>query len=185
MIKVYVAGKLNAMAPEYLRNCHRMMRQAERLRKAGCSVFIPCLDMLMGVFTGKWNYEDYFNNSQPWLEVADAMFVCKDYKGSNGTEKEIDRAEKARIPIFFDEDELLIWAGKKEIEDGRQESGGRDQNLKRVRDRYYTSRDPAETTGELVGRVCDFSSRNPGRERVEVHDRQTTSGVSQRDAEGV
>lgn len=117
MIRVYIAGKLNDMAPDYIKNMHRMMEQAERVRKAGFSVFVPCLDILMGLVFGEWDYEDYFKNSQPWLEVSHAMLVCRrGWEYSLGTQKEIERANKANIPIFFDEQRLFEYF-KEELDD--------------------------------------------------------------------
>lgn len=113
MIRVYIAGKLNDMAPEYIKNMHRMMEQAERVRKMGFSVFVPCLDILMGLMTGEWNYEDYFQNSQPWLEVSHAMLVGHGASSSNGTKKEMERADKAGIPVFFDEQRLFDYFYKR------------------------------------------------------------------------
>jgi hypothetical protein len=153
MIRIYVAGKLNAMAPEYLRNCHKMMRQAERLRKKGFSVFVPCLDLLMGLMTGLWCYDAYFSNSQPWLEVSDAMFVCKGWQGSNGTEKEIARANELGVPIFYEEEMLLKW---KEEMDGRPQQERGDRDPQRLWAGKATTFSPLSAAGQLVERVRDL-----------------------------
>lgn len=98
--KVYVAGKLNADAVGYLHNCHKMMSTAELLKEAGYSVYVPCLDLLMGIAFGWQRYEDYFDNSQPWLEVSDALFLTPDWETSSGTIREIERAWSKDIPVF-------------------------------------------------------------------------------------
>jgi len=108
-MKIYVAGKLNADAILYIMNLHRMIKTAESVRKLGCAVFVPGLDFLMGMMFGDWNYEDYFNNSQPWLAVADAVFVGADWQTSVGTKREIETAESLGIPIFYNLKLLEQW----------------------------------------------------------------------------
>ena len=71
--RIYVAGPLNALACDYLKNVHQMMQCAEALRKKGYSVYVPALDLLMGLTFGNYEYGDYFENSQPWLDASDAM----------------------------------------------------------------------------------------------------------------
>lgn len=114
-LRVYVAGKLNdSDAVKYLRNCHRMILVAESVRRQGFSVYIPCLDFLMGMVFGDWSYEDYFDNSQPWLEVSDAVVVCPDgWEDSDGTKKEIATAERLDIPVFFSTEDLVKWRDEK------------------------------------------------------------------------
>jgi len=46
MKRVYVAGKLNSDACGYIKNVHRMIIWAEKVRKAGFAVFVPGLDFL-------------------------------------------------------------------------------------------------------------------------------------------
>ena len=98
--KVYIAGRLNDMAVDYLLNCHKMMATAEEVRKAGYSVYIPCIDYTMGMMFGWTKYEDYFDNSQPWLEVANAVFLVPGWEMSSGTRREMERADVLDIPIF-------------------------------------------------------------------------------------
>ena len=100
--RVYVAGPLNALAVEYLHNVHSMMEHAEHLRQLGFGVYVPALDLLMGLKFGYREYGDYFNNSQPWLDAADAVFVCPGSETSSGTNKELARAKARSIPVFYD-----------------------------------------------------------------------------------
>lgn len=106
MRRVYVAGKLNDNAVGYIRNCHRMIQWAEAVRKLGFSVYVPCLDLLMGLQVGVFNYDDYFNNSQPWLDVSDVVFVCPGWEDSKGTRREIERAKENGIPVYYSLAEL-------------------------------------------------------------------------------
>ena len=105
--RVYIAGPLNAMAVDYLKNVHCMMRKAEEVRRLGYAVYVPAIDLLMGIMFGDYGYEDYFENSQPFLDVCDVMFVCEGWDKSNGTLKEIDRARSKGIPRCFDVADLL------------------------------------------------------------------------------
>ena len=100
-MRVYVAGKLNDMAINYIKNMSVMMAFAEEIRKLGHAVYVPCLDFQMGLMFGDWMYDDYFNNSQQWLKVSDAVFVVPGYETSEGTNREIELAEKLGIPVCY------------------------------------------------------------------------------------
>lgn len=106
MKRVYVAGKLNDDACGYITNVHNMIIWAEKVRKLGFAVFVPGLDFLQGVVFGNWGYKDYFNNSQSWLDAADAVFLTPGWESSKGTAREIERAKSQNIPVFSDLDEL-------------------------------------------------------------------------------
>ena len=107
--KIYVAGPLNAMAVDYLNNVSNMMTEAEHLRRLGFSIYVPAIDLLMGIKFNYTDYHDYFDNSQPWLKAADAVYVCKGWENSKGTLKEIDTALENNIPVFDNPDELLKY----------------------------------------------------------------------------
>jgi hypothetical protein len=100
-MRVYIAGKLNAPACDYIKNMHKMMLLAERLRQLDFAIFVPCLDILMGLMFGTYTYKDYFNNSQEWLDASDALYVCSGWETSEGTIKEIERARFKGIPVCF------------------------------------------------------------------------------------
>jgi hypothetical protein len=108
MEKVYVAGKLNDDACGYIKNLNNMVVYANKLKKLGFAVFVPGLDFLMGVVSGEYEYEDYFDNSQAWLKVSDRMFVCPGWETSKGTLKEIKLAKKLDIPITYDLKEFEV-----------------------------------------------------------------------------
>ena len=98
--KVYIAGPLNADAVGYLKNINIMLRMAEKVRKAGYSVFVPCLDLLMGIMAGDYEYKDYFNNNMAWLEASDCVLVLPNSQNSLGTQEEIAWALSKKIPIY-------------------------------------------------------------------------------------
>jgi len=99
--RAYIAGKLNSDAVGYIGNVRAMCIEAEKVRQKGYSVFVPALDIVLGLILGWETYEDYFNNSQPWLDVSDIMYVCPDSEDSIGTNKEIARAHNIGIPVYF------------------------------------------------------------------------------------
>lgn len=107
--RVYVAGKLNGMAVDYVKNCHSMIEWAEKIRRLGFSVYVPCVDFLMGVHFGYYTYEDYFDNSQPWLAASDAVFVCPGWESSRGTKRELETAGKLGIPVFCKIEDIKEW----------------------------------------------------------------------------
>ena len=107
--RVYIAGALNGMACDYIQNLHRMIIWAGKVRKLGCSTFIPGMDFLAGLVYGCWYYEDYFNNNQAWLEVSEAMFVVPGWEKSEGTHKKIDFALDRHIPVFYALEEVQNW----------------------------------------------------------------------------
>jgi hypothetical protein len=109
--KIYIAGKLNAMACEYIQNIHKMILMAEEVRLAGFAVYTPAIDFLAGVVCGKHKYNDYFDNSQPFLECCDAVFLVPGWLKSEGTKKEIKKARKLCIPIFEDLDAMKRYFG--------------------------------------------------------------------------
>lgn len=114
MKKIYIAGKLNDNASGYIKNVHKMIKFAEQIRIQGFSVYVPAIDLLMGLVIGSYDYDDYFNNSQPWLEVSDAMFLTPGWSKSKGTLREIQRAHKFNIPTFMKISDLVEWRDKNE-----------------------------------------------------------------------
>ena len=106
--RVYIAGKLNALAPEYIKNVHKMLRVGNMVRKRGFSVFIPALDVLVGFLDGEMGYEEYFENNVEWLKVSDYMLVLPGWEDSVGTGAEIEIAKRHHVPVFFDIFSLVV-----------------------------------------------------------------------------
>lgn len=99
--RCYIAGKLNADACGYIKNMHRMAKAAKQVRDLGVAVYVPCNDFIEGLVDGNFDYRDYFENAQPWLEVSDFMYVCPGWETSEGTKKEIEFAQSLGKPVFF------------------------------------------------------------------------------------
>lgn len=104
--RIYVAGPLTGMTGDYWRNIRNMLLCAERVREKGYSVYIPGLDVLVGIMFPECDGAAMFENSQPWLDASDAMFLCPGWEKSVGTLRELDRAAQRRIPHYCDIDKL-------------------------------------------------------------------------------
>jgi hypothetical protein len=100
--KIYIAGKLNAEASDYIQNCYNMLEYAEIIEGFGCFVHIPCLDVLYGIKHGQRTYEDYVESNLKSLLECDAMFVCPDSENSKGVALERRICEKEDKPVFDD-----------------------------------------------------------------------------------
>ena len=107
MKRIYIAGKLNDDACGYIKNVHRMIKTAREVRRAGFSVYVPGLDFLEGLVDGHFEYEDYFQNSQPWLAASDAVFLVPGWETSSGTKREIELAGELGIPVFENLDQMV------------------------------------------------------------------------------
>lgn len=108
MKRIYIAGKLAADAVDYNNNRKRMLHYALKVKKAGFSVYVPCMvEQLALIDTEDWEYSDYFNNSQPWLEISDAVFLVPGWETSSGTQLEIELAKDLNIPIYDDLSKLI------------------------------------------------------------------------------
>jgi hypothetical protein len=110
ILRVYVAGKLNDMACDYITNVHILSKCAGELRRQGFSVFTPSNDLIEGLISGMMTYQDYFQNNLEWIEVSDAIFVCPyRYKESKGVLKEVEYAKTHNVPVFYDMDALIMY----------------------------------------------------------------------------
>lgn len=107
--RIYIAGKLNDMACDYIQNVHQMIIWSEKVRKLGFAVYVPGIDFVQGLIFGNWNYDDYFNNSQAWLDVSNALFVTPGWEESKGTIREIASSKARGLPVFYDLDELVKY----------------------------------------------------------------------------
>ena len=119
-LKCYVAGKLSDPTELYIQNLHKMCIWSEKVRKLGVAVYVPGIDFMLGFLYGNWTYKDYFENSQPWLEASDFVFLVPGYEDSEGTAKEITTATDVGIPVFYYIPTLKLWM-KKPVYNQRKE----------------------------------------------------------------
>jgi hypothetical protein len=106
---VYVAGALRSNIPEYIKNMHRMIKEADKVRRSGFAVIIPCEDLLRGLVCGDYDFEDYFENSYEMLTRCDAVYVIPGWEKSEGTKKEIKKAQSLNIPVYFELNNLITY----------------------------------------------------------------------------
>ena len=100
-MKIYVAGKLNDGAVDYIKHVHDMMEVAVKLREMGHAPFVPCLDVLLGFMSGKWDYEDYIGCNMPFVEVCDAILMMPSWKDSPGAIRENHEAFMKNVRIYY------------------------------------------------------------------------------------
>ncbi len=100
----YIAGALNDASCAYIQNVRNMILWADKIRALGYAVFIPGIDLLCGIACSGWKYDDYFNNSQPFLAKADIVFVCPGWENSKGTKRELETAASLGVPVYYGDD---------------------------------------------------------------------------------
>jgi len=103
---IYIAGALRADVPTYISNCSKMIKTAEKVRRQGYAVYIPCLDLIQGLVMSDLSFSDYFDNSAEVLTRCDAVFLCEGWESSKGTQHEIEIAGSLNIPVFESIDDL-------------------------------------------------------------------------------
>jgi hypothetical protein len=111
MKRVYVAGPYSAdNVITVLDNIREGQRMATRVLLAGYAPFCPFIDFHFSLMLRegeKLDVNDYYEYSNAWLEVSDAMLVLPGYERSKGTKAEIKIAKKFSIPIYFDFKDLI------------------------------------------------------------------------------
>jgi hypothetical protein len=109
MKRIYIAGKYD---DENIISCLANIRQgiemAVKLAANGYAVYCPFLDFLFALVRGgaELDKQDFQKNSMAWVEVSDALLILDNWRTSNGTKREIARAEQLLIPIFYNIHEL-------------------------------------------------------------------------------
>jgi len=122
MKRVYVAGCYSAIrkrdnsALGVLNNINRGVHAGVELVKLGYAPYIPWLDCIAHIANpepGSLSIQDCYDWSMAWLEVSNAMLVLPGWTKSKGTQKEIKRALKLGIPVYFTLEELHKKEGSK------------------------------------------------------------------------
>jgi len=110
MIRVYVAGKYDDNnVISVLNNMRLGMRTCTELILKGYAPFCPWLDYqytLMLREGEKISREMYHKYSLSWLDVSDCVLALPNFIYSNGADREIDRAIKLKIPVYYSIEEL-------------------------------------------------------------------------------
>ena len=111
MKRIYIAGALTADVTQYIKNVSIMMEWAESIRLEGFAVYIPGVDVMMGIKFGYYERDDYFYNSLEWMKVSDAVFLVPGWENSKGVKEEIRIANKMGIPVYPDPKQLVREMG--------------------------------------------------------------------------
>jgi len=110
MIRVYVAGKYDDNnVISVLNNMRLGMRTCTELILKGYAPFCPWLDYqytLMLREGEKISREMYHKYSLSWLDASDCVLALPNFIYSNGADREIDRAIKLNIPVYYSIEQL-------------------------------------------------------------------------------
>jgi hypothetical protein len=105
MKRIYLAGSYSAdNIIGVLDNIRKGQRAGAVAMMRGYAVFCPWLDYQLhfhlreGETIPKKIYQD---NSMAWLEVSNEVWVLPGYENSNGTKREIARANELKIPVTY------------------------------------------------------------------------------------
>ena len=94
-MKIYIAGKVRG-----LKNYREVFKAAEKKLQAKGHITLNPAELPEGM-----NAEDYMRICIPMLEVADAIYLLKNWRDSQGAKVEKAYAECQGKMIFFDESE--------------------------------------------------------------------------------
>lgn len=114
MIRVYVAGPYSGdNVLDVLKNIGRGEKACARLFELGFAPFCPWHDKSYVTDNpdGQFSIEQFYDFSIAWLVVSDAVLLLPGWEKSKGTVAELKVAEELSIPVFYSEDELLLWRG--------------------------------------------------------------------------
>jgi len=102
MKRIYVAGSYSGNnIIDILNNISAGTKKCVEILRAGGIPFCPWLDFQFQFHDNTLTVEDYQRYSMAWLEVCDEIWVLPNSENSKGTQKEIARARKLKIPIKF------------------------------------------------------------------------------------
>jgi hypothetical protein len=102
--KVYVAGSYSAdNVIDVLGNIRKGISVSAAIMNMGFAVFSPWLDFQLALssYGACLIKEDYQENSMAWLEVSDCVFVLPNSEKSRGVKREIIKANKLGIPVYY------------------------------------------------------------------------------------
>ena len=104
MKRIYVAGPYSAdNVLDVLRNIGRGQMVCAKLFISGYAPFCPWHDKtyVFDNFDSDLSVGLFYDYSNAWLEVSDAVLVLPDSYNSKGTRCEIERARELKIPVFY------------------------------------------------------------------------------------
>lgn len=81
----------------------------------GAAIYNPANDLVQGIITGEWDYQDYTQNDFPILKKCDALYLIEGWENSVGCLKEKRFAEAHNIPVFTKHWELFDFINRPKI----------------------------------------------------------------------
>jgi len=113
--RIYIAGPYsgsNIMG--ILGNIRNGQKAAAYLMLKGHAVFCPFLDyqLALTVYGASLRKNDFQESSMAWVDVSDAVYVVGNWRKSEGTVKEIERANQFDIPVFYDLIDITRWSNQ-------------------------------------------------------------------------
>ena len=93
-MKIYIAGKVRG-----LKNYRAVFRKAEKKLQEQGNITLNPAELPEGM-----NGEDYMRICIPMLEVADAIYMLKNWRDSEGAKVELAYAKCQGKEIFFEEE---------------------------------------------------------------------------------
>ena len=108
-MRIYLAGKYDDdNIVKCLSNIRKGINMAAYLIGKGYNVYCPFLDYSLA-FTlhgDRLSKEMYQRNSMAFVDVCDAVLVLSGWEASGGARREIERAKRLSIPVYYSYDEL-------------------------------------------------------------------------------
>lgn len=103
MKRIYVAGAYSAdNVMDVLHNMGRGIDASTKILKEGNAPFCPWLDYHFALRDQTIPKQAFYDYSMAWLEASDEVYVLKNSEHSEGTKKEIERAEELGIPVKYE-----------------------------------------------------------------------------------
>jgi nucleoside 2-deoxyribosyltransferase len=119
--RVYVAGCYSAdNVLDVLRNIGHGQQACALLFSMGFAPFCPWHDhtFITDRPDDEFTVQQFYEYSLAWLEVSDCVLVLPGWEKSDGTLKEIARAEELGIPVFYMKRDLCAWAMVRNVKQG-------------------------------------------------------------------
>ncbi len=111
MKRVYVAGAYSAdNVLDVLKNIGRGEWYASKIFLLGFAPFCPWhdKDYVIKNWDREFTVEAFYDYSNAWLVVCDALFVVPGWEKSKGTLAEIAKAEELNIPVYYSFGSLIM-----------------------------------------------------------------------------
>lgn len=103
-MRIYISGKITGL--EYEEYMHNFNRAEQKLKEKGFSVINPA--RVNGELPADTTYEEYMRMSFVMLDMADGIYMLRNWKESKGAKREYAKAKKDGKLICYEEPEMLF-----------------------------------------------------------------------------